>query len=507
MIDEFDEIGDKKQDEVANKDDGVNGDLDTDDESNGVADGLNVEEDDASVDDDDDDGDDDDDDEREDTARIVREEVEANRLLKTRSQAKTSRLYFTRSNPYPRRNYATSTPPHGGDQEGLSAGTGLFLGAVGAATPTPKVKSTPAAPSAPAVAPVAPAAPATTPKPAPAVPDAPAPPTPTPFEAEPAQVPMRVKMENFVHELQSNIVAGMESLEAQASPEDTTTFLRDHWQRAEGGFGTSCVLQNGKVFEKAGVLVSVVHGPANPRLIAEMRARAKPGIDVEKKYNMFAAGMSLVIHPHNPNAPTSHANYRYFELTEDGQDKPAAWWFGGGSDLTPSYLFEEDAIHFHKTIKDACDAHDPAYYPKFKSWCDDYFRITHRNESRGVGGIFFDDLEDRDPEEIFAFVQSCGNAFVEQYKPIVAKRMDMPFTEEMKRWQQLRRGRYVEFNLVYDRGTKFGLATPGARIESIMCSLPLTARWEYMHTPPEGSEEAKLIEVLKNPKDWASLAA
>ncbi|CAG8785362.1 14859_t:CDS:1, partial [Acaulospora morrowiae] len=208
------------------------------------------------------------------------------------------------------------------------------------------------------------------------------------------------------------------------------------------------------------------------------------------------------MHPNNPHAPTIHMNYRYFEIdNDDGTAK--LWWFGGGSDLTPSYLYEEDAVHFHQTIKDACDKHDPNYYPKFKKWCDDYFFLKHRGEARGVGGIFFDDLSEKPAEEIFAFVKQCGNSFLPSYVPLIKRRKDTVFTEKEKEWQQLRRGRYVEFNLIWDRGTKFGLQTPGSRIESIFVSLPLTARWEYMHTPKKGSREEKLLEVLKNPRDWA----
>ncbi|KAJ3327435.1 Coproporphyrinogen-III oxidase [Blyttiomyces sp. JEL0837] len=335
------------------------------------------------------------------------------------------------------------------------------------------------------------------------------------------ELPMRERMAKLVKSLQSEIVAALEQLEQdptaihysiETSATDAvvpppTTFRRDVWKRAEGGEGISCVLQNGKVFEKAGVLVSVVHGTAPERLIAQMKSRdLRKELEVGKKYGMFAAGISLVVHPVNPNAPTVHLNYRYFELVDEESDakEPVAWWFGGGSDLTPSYLYEEDATHFHQVIKTACDKHDPSYYPRFKKWCDKYFDITHRNEARGIGGIFFDDLDgnERPANELIKFVEDCGRSFVGQYVPIMEKRLGMPFDEEMKRWQQLRRGRYVEFNLVHDRGTKFGLATPGARIESIMCSLPLTARWEYSHEPEAGSPEAKLMEVLKNPRDW-----
>ncbi|KAJ3184544.1 Coproporphyrinogen-III oxidase [Geranomyces variabilis] len=310
---------------------------------------------------------------------------------------------------------------------------------------------------------------------------------------------MSKKMETLVRRLQNQITAAIEELEGP----DGGKFFRDSWVRAEGGVGSSCVLQSGKVFEKAGVNISIIASKAPEGMLQHMRARKRTGIE-KGPYNMFVAGISLVMHPHNPMCPTVHANYRYFELVDEDGDhsKPVASWFGGGCDLTPSYLFEDDARHFHATIKEACDKHDKTYYPRFKTWCDEYFHILHRGERRGVGGIFFDDLEDRPAEETYAFVESCGTSFVDQYVPIVKRRMNLPYTEENKQWQQLRRGRYVEFNLVNDRGTKFGLATPGVRIESVLMSLPLTARWEYCHTPEEGSPEAKLLEVLKNPRDW-----
>ncbi|ORY36281.1 hypothetical protein BCR33DRAFT_722086 [Rhizoclosmatium globosum] len=318
--------------------------------------------------------------------------------------------------------------------------------------------------------------------------------------------PMRDRMSAFVRKMQNQIVAGLDGLEIQAAKElgvKPKLFVRDEWLRPEGGHGLSCVIQDGNVFEKAGVLVSVVHGPASANLIKQMRARGKDNVLAEDgKYEFFAAGCSMVLHPHNPNAPTAHLNYRYFELIEEGKEKPVASWFGGGCDLTPSYYYEEDATHFHKVIKDVCDNHDAEYYPKFKKWCDEYFYIPHRKETRGVGGIFFDDLEHGDQKKLFKFVEQCGLSFVDQYVPIMQRRWNQPFSPEMKQWQQLRRGRYVEFNLVYDRGTKFGLVTPGARIESIMCSLPLTARWEYMHEPAAGSREAQLVEVLKAPKNY-----
>jgi coproporphyrinogen III oxidase len=335
--------------------------------------------------------------------------------------------------------------------------------------------------------------------------------------------PMRLRMEALIKEHQNRIVFALENI-------DGKKFRRDNWSRPNGGGGTSCVLQEGNVFEKAGVNTSIVYGTLPRPAIEKMRADHKSFVnsDVES-LDFFAAGISLVLHPHNPMAPTVHLNYRYFE-TSDPRDPvnatgqaPHNWWFGGGTDLTPSYLFEEDAQHFHKTIKTACDKHDKEYYPKFKKWCDEYFRIPHRDESRGLGGIFFDDLDAsarpiaKDPqEEIFQFVTTGLEAFLPSYVPILKRRMDMPFLLEHKAWQQVRRGRYVEFNLVNDRGTSFGLRTPGARIESILMSLPLTARWEYMHpfsgtgvgnTQEEdendiGCRERELMHVLKKPREW-----
>jgi coproporphyrinogen III oxidase len=202
-------------------------------------------------------------------------------------------------------------------------------------------------------------------------------------------------------------------------------------------------------------------------------------------------------------APTIHLNYRYFE-TANPDGSSGAWWFGGGSDLTPNYLFEEDAILFHKSLKDTCDAHNKEFFPKFKKWCDEYFYNKHRRESRGIGGIFFDDLDETTAakESLFAFIQESLKSFVPTYTTIMNKRKDMPFTEKEKEWQQIRRGRYVEFNLVHDRGTAFGLNTPGPRVESILMSMPLTATWKYMYEPEPGSREEKLEEVLKNPKEW-----
>ncbi|KAF9341951.1 Coproporphyrinogen-III oxidase [Linnemannia elongata] len=263
--------------------------------------------------------------------------------------------------------------------------------------------------------------------------------------------PMRLRMEAFNKQLQAEITARLEKLDGVGK------FKVDSWNRVEGGDGISMVLQDGKVFEKAGVGVSVVYGMLPPAAVAQMRAQ-HPNIAATKEaMPFFATGISCVIHPHNPNAPT-----------------------------------------------EACDKHDPRYYRDFKKWCDEYFYIPHRGERRGVGGIFFDDLDDKKPDELFAFVQTCGKAFLDQYVPIMERRKDMPFSDDDKHWQQIRRGRYVEFNLVYDRGTKFGLLTPGARIESILMTMPLTARWEYMHEP-DLKAHARLMETLRVPREWIPL--
>ena len=308
---------------------------------------------------------------------------------------------------------------------------------------------------------------------------------------------MRLRMESLIKSEQARIVKVLENLDVSQK------FRVDTWSRPNGGGGTSCVLQDGGVFEKAGVNTSIVYGTLPRPAIQKMRVNHKALDPDVESLEFFAAGLSCVLHPKNPNAPTVHFNYRYFE-TMDGNGACNAWWFGGGTDLTPSYLYDEDAIHFHRTIKETCDRHDKSYFPRFKSWCDKYFYIPHRSETRGVGGIFFDDLdeEEKDQEQLFAFVADCLQAFLPSYLPIIEKRRSMPFNQKEKEWQQLRRGRYVEFNLVHDRGTSFGLNTPGARVESILMSLPLTAQWIYMHEAAKGSREDRLLSVLKNPKDW-----
>ncbi len=301
---------------------------------------------------------------------------------------------------------------------------------------------------------------------------------------------MRGRMEVLATKMQETICAAAEAIEG-------APFTRDPWTRPEGGGGLSCVMQDGSVFEKAGVNVSAVHGTLDREAARAMGGGREAG---EETLRFFAAGLSVVVHPRNPMAPTAHCNYRYFERGDEGH--PAAWWFGGGSDLTPAYLCEEDARHFHGTLKAACDGHDGAFYPRFKAWCDDYFFLPHRGERRGIGGIFFDDLHDRDPGDLFAFVEACARAFVPSYFPLVERHKEEPYTPAQKRWQALRRGRYAEFNLLYDRGTLFGLRT-GGRAESILMSLPLEARWEYAHEPAGGSEEERLLHVLKTPRSWA----
>jgi coproporphyrinogen III oxidase len=301
---------------------------------------------------------------------------------------------------------------------------------------------------------------------------------------------MRDAMRGLVFRTQDEVCAALAAI-------DGTPFATESWDRDGGGGGWSRFLQDGAVFEKAGVNVSEVHGTLSEAAARAMRAsHTLP----EGPLPFWVTGVSLVVHPHSPMVPTVHANYRYFEV---GEGERRRWWFGGGTDLTPSYLFDEDASHFHRTLKAACDRHDPAFYPRFKAWCDDYFHVVHRGERRGIGGIFFDDLDDRDPQALFAFASDCAAAIVPAYVPIVERRLPTPFTDAHKRWQQLRRGRYVEFNLVHDRGTLFGLKT-AARIDSVLMSLPLTARWEVGHQPEPGSEEARLLDVLITPREWAS---
>ncbi len=299
---------------------------------------------------------------------------------------------------------------------------------------------------------------------------------------------MKEQFYAYIENLQDQICAALELVDGKAK------FQQDLWERPEGGGGRTRVIAEGNVIEKGGVNISAVHGP----LPKAMQAYFKVD-DVD----FFACGLSLVIHPKNPMAPTVHANWRYFEMY-DKSGTIVDQWFGGGQDLTPYYLFDEDAKHFHQTCKTACDQHDPEFYPLYKKKCDEYFYNAHRNEGRGIGGLFFDyckATEGRSIEDWYAFVTQVGNSFVSAYVPILEKRKDLPYTQEQRDWQEVRRGRYVEFNLVHDKGTLFGLKTNG-RIESILMSLPPHVQWKYDHHPQEGSEEARLIEILRNPVEW-----
>lgn len=311
------------------------------------------------------------------------------------------------------------------------------------------------------------------------------------------KLPVKVQMERLIRQKQLEITKGLETLEP------TKKFQADEWERPNnGGGGRSMVLADGETFEKAGVNISVVHGVLPPGAIERMKNDHK---DIQTSddgtVKFFACGLSMVIHPINPHAPTMHLNYRYFEISNP-DDSVQTWWFGGGADLTPSYLYEEDAKHFHQLHKDALDPFGAELYPEFKAWCDKYFYIPHRGETRGVGGIFYDDFNKLGSQGCLQMAESCFNAMLPAYVPIVAKRKDMPFTDEEREWQQIRRGRYVEFNLVYDRGTKFGLQTPGSRVESILMSMPKTATWLYNNEPAIGSREAELLQVTRTPREW-----
>lgn len=293
---------------------------------------------------------------------------------------------------------------------------------------------------------------------------------------------------DFIHQLQNEICFAFEIEDGKAK------FIEDEWQREGGGGGKTRVIANGNIFEKGGVNTSVVHGVLPE--VMQQNLNVNHG-------NFFACGISLVIHPHNPFVPTVHANYRYFELYDEAGTL-IDQWFGGGADLTPYYLFETDAIHFHQTQKRACDNFDNSLYPKFKTACDNYFYNHHRKEARGIGGLFFDYLRGNkqfDAQFWFNFTTGLGKVFIDSYLPIVQQRKNTPFNEQQKYWQEIRRGRYVEFNLIHDKGTLFGLKTNG-RIESILMSLPPTVRWDYDFQPETNSAEEKLLSILKSPKNW-----
>ncbi len=300
---------------------------------------------------------------------------------------------------------------------------------------------------------------------------------------------LKNKWINFILDLQISICKGLEAEDGKA------VFISDKWERSGGGGGDTRVISNGNVFEKGGVNTSVVYGDVTDQMNKQLKINGS---------KWFACGLSLVIHPLNPYTPTVHANWRYFELYDES-NKVIDCWFGGGTDLTPYYLFEEDAKHFHQTIKNAIDPFGPDLYFKYKKDCDEYFANTHRNnEMRGIGGVFYDHLrpaDETDAERLFQFQQANANAFLNAYIPIVNKRKNKIFGEREVEWQEIRRGRYVEFNLIHDRGTIFGLQTKG-RAESILMSLPPRARWAYNYQPEAGSEEDKLLQLCLHPVDW-----
>ena len=310
---------------------------------------------------------------------------------------------------------------------------------------------------------------------------------------------MQEKVSEFYKELQESIAKSLELADGKAK------FKIDQWVRKdlhgfEGGGGDTRIMSDGAIFEQAGVNFSKVHGTLPKEMTQHLL-----GQSTETEF--FATGTSLVIHPHSPMIPTTHANFRYLEV---GKEEKRKAWFGGGMDLTPYYFFKEDAAHFHRVIKKACDKHNADYYSKFKKWCDEYFYLPHRKEARGIGGCFFDYLGKEDSptnillfDKLFGFVKDMANSFVDAYLPIVENRKMLPYSEKEKDFQLVRRGRYVEFNLIHDRGTLFGLKT-GGRTESILMSLPPQVKWSYNDTANylEGTREAELIAVLKHPREW-----
>ncbi|AQZ94074.1 oxygen-dependent coproporphyrinogen oxidase [Halopseudomonas phragmitis] len=290
----------------------------------------------------------------------------------------------------------------------------------------------------------------------------------------------------YLMDLQERICAALEAADGGAR------FSADSWERPGGGGGRSRIIENGAVLEKGGVGFSHVFGDGMPPSATAHRPEL-----AGRRFQ--AMGVSLVMHPDNPHIPTSHANVRFFIAEKEGADP--VWWFGGGFDLTPYYGNEDDCVHWHRVARDACAPFGAEVYPRFKQWCDEYFFLKHRNEARGIGGLFFDDLNDWGFERSFEFLRAIGDAYLAAYLPIIERRRGMPFSAEQKTFQEYRRGRYVEFNLVWDRGTLFGLQT-GGRTESILMSLPPTVRWGYDWQPEPGSAEARLVEEFLPPRDW-----
>ena len=307
-------------------------------------------------------------------------------------------------------------------------------------------------------------------------------------------MPDKENIRNWFTSLQDDICAQLEAADGKGK------FISDEWERPGGGGGISRVVAGGKIIEKGGVNFSEVWGKTPE---ATLKLLNMPPTDGPASPDFFATGVSIVLHPFNPMVPIIHMNVRYFEIK--GQEREEQkWWFGGGIDLTPHYVIEEDARYFHQHLKNVCDQHHSVYYPEFKKWADNYFFIKHRNETRGVGGIFFDYLKAENgftKESRFDFVKSVGEAFAPVYTHFMKKNHRLPYGEKEKQWQHLRRGRYVEFNLVWDRGTKFGLETDG-RTESILMSLPPQANWEYNYQPEAGSAESKTLSYLKKGVNW-----
>lgn len=297
---------------------------------------------------------------------------------------------------------------------------------------------------------------------------------------------MKNQITDWFKGLQDNICKALEKEDGKGK------FHEDKWERPGGGGGRTRIINEGNIIEKGGVNFSAVEGKT-PQAILD-------ALNLDQA-DFFATGVSIVIHPNSPMVPIIHMNVRYFEMSN------GIWWFGGGIDLTPHYVDKDDATFFHNTLKKVCDKHHDSYYPKFKQWADDYFYIKHRKETRGIGGIFFDrlsDKEDLNKEEIFEFVKDTGSAFAPIYTHLMKKNKDLPFDEAQKQWQLLRRGRYVEFNLVYDKGTKFGLDTDG-RVESILMSLPAQANWTYNHQVEKDSAEEKTLSLLTKGINWAGI--